>query len=68
MGRNRIFYITKALMLSSCMMFGLFVTTGTVTAYAASDGNQEAENSDKSGNNRTAFFPGNHENRADLPR
>lgn len=53
MGRNRIFYITKALMLSSCMMFGLFVTTGTVTAYAASDGNQEAENSDKSGNNHT---------------
>ena len=53
MGRNRIFYITKALMLSTCMMIGTLLTTGITTAYAASDGNQEAGNPDESGNNQT---------------
>jgi len=53
MGRNRIFYITKALMLSACMMVGIFFAKGVVTVYAASDGNQEAENSDESGNTHT---------------
>lgn len=34
MGKKRIFYVTKALILSACMMSGIFLTTGIVTAYA----------------------------------
>ena len=38
MVKKRIFYVTKALILSACMMSGIFLTTGIVTAYAhASD-------------------------------